>query len=128
MFHDTAGQIRTVTVAGLAPAESLERAAALGERLGLSGADLGRRFDRLSEGNMQKVSLIRAFSRRSPLLLLDEPFRGLDARAAEGLLGLIEETARSSAVLVSSHSPELLRRAAGRVLKLESGRLKGSGP
>jgi len=115
-------------LAGLSPAEAGERAARLGGRLGLSGADLGRRFDRLSEGNMQKVSLIRAFSRRSPLLLLDEPFRGLDARAAEGLLELIEETARRSAVLVSSHTPELLRRAAGRVLKLEGGRLKGSGP
>ncbi len=114
-------------LAGLAPAEAGERAARLAERLGLSRSDLGRRFDRLSEGNMQKVSLIRAFSRQAPLLLLDEPFRGLDARAAEGLLGLIGERARGAAVLVSSHSPELLRRAAGRVIKMEGGRLKGSG-
>jgi ABC-type multidrug transport system ATPase subunit len=114
-------------LAGLTPAGAAERAARLGARLGLSGADLERRFDRLSEGNMQKVSLIRAFSRQAPLLLLDEPFRGLDAAAAAGLLELISESARASAVLVSSHSPELLRRAAGRVLKMEGGRLRGSG-
>ena len=64
-------------LAGLAPAEAAARAVRLADRLGLAAADLERRFDRLSEGNMQKVSLIRAFSRRAPLLLLDEPFRGL---------------------------------------------------
>lgn len=112
-------------LAGLSPALALERASALAGRLGLSAADLERRFDKLSEGNMQKVSLIRAFSRRSPLLLLDEPFRGLDAAACAGLLELIKEAARDAAVLLSSHNPALLRQAAGRTLALEAGRLKG---
>lgn len=111
-------------LAGLPPALALERAADLAGRLGLSTADLERRFDKLSEGNMQKVSLIRAFSRRAPLLLLDEPFRGLDAAACAGLLELIKEAARDSAVLVSSHTPDLLRQAAGRIIRLEAGRLK----
>ena len=112
-------------LAGLSTAVSLERAKRLAEKLGLSPADLDRRFDRLSEGNMQKVSLIRSFSRRSPLLLLDEPFRGLDADSQQGLLELIKEAGRDSAVLVSSHAPELLRAAAHKVLKLEAGRLAG---
>lgn len=111
-------------LAGLAPAAALERAAVLAGRLGLARADLYRRFDRLSEGNMQKVSLIRAFSRRAPLLLLDEPFRGLDAGACAGLLELIKEASGGSAVLVSSHSPDLLRLAAGRLIRMEAGRLK----
>lgn len=115
-------------LAGLSASISLERARQLSEKLGLSPADLDRRFDRLSEGNMQKVSLIRSFSRRPPLLLLDEPFRGLDAASQRGLLELIKEAGRDSAVLVSSHVPELLRAAAFKVLKLDAGRLLGEAP
>lgn len=112
-------------LAGLSASLALERAKQLAEKLELSPADLDRRFDRLSEGNMQKVSLIRSFSRRSPLLLLDEPFRGLDADSQQGLLELIKEAGRDSAVLISSHAPELLRAAAHKVLKLDAGRLLG---
>ena len=112
-------------LAGLSASLALERARQLAEKLKLSPADLDRRFDRLSEGNMQKVSLIRSFFRRPPLLLLDEPFRGLDADSQQGLLELIKEAGRDSAVLVSSHAPELLRAAAYKVLKLEAGRLAG---
>jgi len=112
-------------LAGLSAGQALESAGKLAETLELSPADLERRFDRLSEGNMQKVSLIRSFSRRAPLLLLDEPFRGLDADSQQGLLELIRETAKTSVVVVSSHSPELLRAAAYRVLRLEAGRLIG---
>lgn len=114
-------------LAGLAPAEAGARAARLGERLGLSGADLGRRFDRLSEGNMQKVSLIRAFSRRPPLLLLDEPFRGLDAAARRGLLELLTEAGRDSVVLAASHDTQALRAAAARLWRLENGGIKTGG-
>lgn len=115
-------------LAGLSPAEAAGRAALLAGPLGLSRSDLDRRFDRLSEGTMQKISLVRALSRRAPLLLLDEPFRGLDGEAVNGLLGLIGEASESSAVLITSHSPGLLREAAPRVLKMEAGRLKQEPP
>ncbi len=115
-------------LAGLPPGEAASRAAALAERLGLPAADLAKRFDRLSEGTMQKVSLIRAFSRRAPLLLLDEPFRGLDGTACRSLLELIAETGRGSAVFVTSHSRELLAAAAPRTLRIEKGRMPPGGP
>jgi ABC-2 type transport system ATP-binding protein len=115
-------------LAGLSPAESEARAAKLAPRLGLSAADLGRRFDRLSEGNMQKVSLLRALSRRAPILLLDEPFRGLDGIACRGLLELIAEAGKSSTVLVTSHSRELLAAAAARTLRIDQGRMPPGGP
>ncbi|OGS11477.1 MAG: hypothetical protein A2234_07835 [Elusimicrobia bacterium RIFOXYA2_FULL_58_8] len=109
-------------LAGLSPARSAEGARALGARLGLCAADLERRFDRLSEGNMQKVSLIRAFSRRAPVVLLDEPFHALDEKACAGLVALIAETGRAATVLLSSHSPALLAAAADRTFRLEAGR------
>ena len=114
-------------LAGLSAAESAARAAKLAERLGLAAADLERRFDRLSEGTMQKVSLIRAFSRRPPLLLLDEPFRGLDGVACRALLELIAEAAMDSAVLLTTHNRELLSAAAVRTLRIENGRISNGG-
>ena len=112
-------------LAGLGAEESRARARSLAERLGLSSADLERRFDRLSEGNMQKVSLIRAFSRRARLLLLDEPFRGLDGNACRGLLDLVAEAGRSSAVVITSHHRDLLAAAAPRTLRMDNGRITG---
>lgn len=109
-------------LAGLTPREAASSALALAGRLGLAAADLDRRFDRLSEGNMQKVSLIRTLSRSPRLLLLDEPFRGLDAAACAGLLELIKENGLDRAVVISSHSQELLRAAAGRIVKMEAGK------
>ncbi len=114
-------------LAGLSPAQVLERSTGLADKLGFSPADMERRFDRISEGNMQKVSLIRSFSRRPALLLLDEPFRGLDQSACRGLLELIKETGRDRALMISSHNHELLREAAGRIITMEAGKIKDSG-
>jgi ABC-2 type transport system ATP-binding protein len=114
-------------LAGLHPDKASASAVKLADRLGLSSADMDRRFDRLSEGNMQKVSLIRAFSRLAPLLLLDEPFRGLDGAACGGLLELITEAGRTSAVLVTSHNRELLAAAAASILRMENGRIPAGG-
>ncbi|OGR76395.1 MAG: hypothetical protein A2X32_12430 [Elusimicrobia bacterium GWC2_64_44] len=112
-------------LAGLTAAQALDRALHLADRLKLSRPDLERRFDRLSEGTMQKVSLIRAFSRRPPILLLDEPFHGLDGLACTGLLELIAEVSRATTVLLTSHSRELMASAAHRSLRLDAGRIAG---
>ncbi|HBA60971.1 MAG TPA: hypothetical protein DCZ92_09160 [Elusimicrobia bacterium] len=108
-------------LAGLPPAEAAGAAAELAPPLGLSAADLGRRFDALSEGTMQKVSLLRALSRRAPVLLLDEPFRGLDEAACAGLLGLLSGLSGSTAVVIASHDAALLGKAAGRILRITDG-------
>lgn len=105
-------------LAGISPEAAAAAAAKLAPRLGLSGADLERRFDKLSEGNMQKVSLLRALSRRTPVLLLDEPFRGLDTEARAGLLAILKELSAGTAVLIASHDENLLREAARRTLRL----------
>jgi len=112
-------------LAGLSGNEAADRGAALAARLGLQGTDLAKRFDKLSEGAMQKVSLIRAFSRQAGLVILDEPFRGLDQAACAGLLGLIAETGGRNTVILSSHMPEPLRELGAVVIKMEEGRITG---
>ena len=48
----------------------------------------GRPFARLSTGEQRLVLLVRALVKRPPLLVLDEPFQGLDADAVDRVRGL----------------------------------------
>jgi ABC-type multidrug transport system ATPase subunit len=109
-------------LAGLTAPEAESRARELAARLSLSPKDLASRFDRLSEGNMQKVSLIRTLSRRAPLTLLDEPLRGLDAAAKAGLAGLLGEYGRDNCVLVAGHERPGLGAPPAGIFRLEGGR------
>ncbi|SJM49341.1 ABC transporter, ATP-binding protein [Gulosibacter sp. 10] len=91
----------------------------LAESLGL---DPRARLARLSTGSRKKVLLVQALLPGADLVLIDEPFDGLDAAAAETSAGLIRAAAgRGAAVLVVSHGPELL--APDRRLSLRHGRL-----
>ena len=111
-------------LAGLDAGTALARGRELGARLGLPAADLEKRFDRLSEGGMQKVNLLRALSRRAPLLLLDEPYRGLDAAASAELTALLTGASAGVTVLIAGHALPQLPGAAA--LRLEAGELKGT--
>jgi ABC-2 type transport system ATP-binding protein len=62
-----------------------------------------------STGMRQKTQLAAAFVARPPVLLLDEPFRGLDAEATHALLAALEEFKRAGGLLVlSSHQEPVL--------------------
>jgi len=79
------------------------------ERVGLA-AEARRAFGELSGGQRQRVLIARALVQDARLLLLDEPFSGLDAPSAERLLDLLAElAAEGRSVLVSSHDIEQAR-------------------
>ncbi|MFF3864603.1 ATP-binding cassette domain-containing protein [Micromonospora sp. NPDC001898] len=79
------------------------------ERLGLTRFR-GVRLPELSKGTAQKVGLAQAMLRRPDLLILDEPWEGLDAAARELVPGLIGEVlAAGGSVLVSDHRGETAR-------------------
>lgn len=99
-------------------ADAAPRADELFGRLGLSpGPDIP--ITALSKGNRQKVSLAQAFVAPVGLLVLDEPFSGLDEPAAEALGELVAES--GAAVVVSAHSPDGLD--ADSTYRLTGGRL-----
>lgn len=110
---------------GLSKAETEKRTTALAGLLRVSGADREKRFETLSEGAMQKFSLIRALMRDFELLLLDEPARSLDGDCAATLFAHIKElaAARGKTVIYASHSLRELAAVSGRALVLKNGRL-----
>ena len=79
------------------------RADELFERLALTpGPDVA--VGTLSKGNSQKVALVQAFLTPVPLVVLDEPFSGLDRAARDELWELVDERVeQGAAVLVTSH-------------------------
>lgn len=78
------------------------------ERLGLTGRedDLPARFSR---GLRQKTSLVLGLTRPFSLLLVDEPFVGLDAAGRAALLELLREVhTDGAAVVVATHDPDFV--------------------
>ena len=93
------------------------------ERLGLAarGAD---RLDALSHGNQQRVQLIAALVGEPDLLVLDEPFSGLDPIAMDAMTGLLAELAFGGAtVLFSSHQLDLVEDLCQDVVIIDHGRI-----
>lgn len=67
----------------------------------------GKRLSSMSGGQLQRVLIARALARGTPILVLDEPFSGIDPRGREGLAELLSRLAESRMVLVSTHDPVL---------------------
>jgi ABC-2 type transport system ATP-binding protein len=77
-----------------------------------------------SKGMRQKVLLIAALLHNPELILLDEPFSGLDVGSALVLRSLIQElAARGKVVLFSSHELDTVERMCSRVVILHRGRV-----
>ena len=106
-------------------AEWEERAWDLMDMLGLSGRadDLPSRFSR---GLRQKTSLAIGFIRPFELLLVDEPFVGLDAPGKAGLLELLTAASANAAVVISTHELSFLERA-DRCVALANGTIAKQG-
>jgi ABC-2 type transport system ATP-binding protein len=98
------------------------------ERLGLGDRD-GMAVEALSHGNQQRVQLAAALLHRPDLLILDEPFAGLDPIATDVMSEVLrEESARGAAVLFSSHQLELVEHLCESVAIIDHGHLVGCGP
>jgi ABC-2 type transport system ATP-binding protein len=93
------------------------------ELLGLAG-DRYVPISSYSKGMRQKVLLAAALLHNPDLVLLDEPFSGLDVNSALVLRELIRElAARGKVVLFSSHELETVERVSTRVVILHKGRV-----
>ena len=94
------------------------------EELGLA-AMRHRRARTLSQGYRRRTGLARALLHQPRILLLDEPWNGLDEEASERLTKVLKEhRARGGTVLVAAHAVPAARELADQVLRLEQGVLR----
>ncbi|MGW1745057.1 ABC transporter ATP-binding protein [Streptomyces sp. NPDC002092] len=114
-------------LSGLGVKEARERAARWIERLGVVAGPRDP-LEKLSLGNQQKVQLIAALIHDPVVLVLDEPFSGLDPVAVDAMADVLLERAREGVpVVFSSHQLELVERLCDRVGILRDGRLVAEG-
>ncbi len=108
-----------------APAESC--AALVGQLLG--AVDPGRHPRDLSAGQQLGLVLAIQLTAAPPVVLLDEPTRGLDYAAKHRLVCVLRELAAAGhVVVVASHDVELVAQAAHRVVLLADGEIVADGP
>ncbi|PPK67051.1 ABC transporter ATP-binding protein [Actinokineospora auranticolor] len=110
-------------IRGLSAAEADQRAGTLLDRLTLQGGN-DAPLRTLSKGNTQKVALAQAILRQPDLLVLDEPWSGLDADAHGVLAGIIAETAaKGGAVVFTDHRESVTRANATHIHRIADGRI-----
>ncbi|HUQ39940.1 MAG TPA: ATP-binding cassette domain-containing protein [Acidimicrobiales bacterium] len=97
------------------------------DRLGLADR-AGDNLEALSLGNQQRVQLAAALVHSPDLLVLDEPFSGLDPVGIDALSSVLEEEAkRGVTVLFSSHQLDLVEDLCEQVVVIHRGRLVAAG-
>ena len=97
------------------------------ERLGL-GERRGDAVEKLSLGNQQRVQLAAALVSRPEVLILDEPFSGLDPVGVDSLAeALLDQCRRGVPVVFSSHQLDLVERLCNSVGILARGRIVAAG-
>ena len=112
---------------GLSRPDALAATESWLERLGIADR-AGDRVEALSLGNQQRVQLGAALVHDPELLVLDEPFSGLDPVGVDVLSGVLRELADGGVpVLFSSHQLELVERLCESVAIVKDGRLVASG-
>jgi len=113
---------------GLSRGEATRSASQWLDRLGLSPGATDK-VEALSLGNQQRVQLAAALVHGPELLVLDEPFSGLDPVGVESLSEVLaEQAAGGVTVLFSSHQLDLVEHCCQSVAIVDHGRLVASGP
>jgi len=105
-----------------------DRTTDLLDRLGLA-QHAGDPVEKLSLGNQQRVQVAAALAHDPEVLVLDEPFSGLDPMAVDVVLAVLREAAaRGVPVLFSSHQLDVVERLCDDVVVIADGTIRAAGP
>ncbi|MGN0666082.1 MAG: ATP-binding cassette domain-containing protein [Huintestinicola sp.] len=94
------------------------------EETGLSPEDISRPVKKLSGGMKRRTDICRALCSESELLLMDEPFSGLDAESRERTAGLILKMQNGRTVVAVTHDPEDTVLIKGKVIYMNDGKIE----
>lgn len=112
---------------GFGKPEATTRATELLTELGL-GERLGDTIESLSLGNQQRAQIAAALVHDPEVLILDEPFSGLDPLAVDVVAGVLQASAaKGASILFSSHQLDVVERLCDDLVILAGGTIRASG-
>ena len=111
---------------GIPAAERWARIEPYADAFELTG-DLGQPISAYSHGMKQKLAIIAAWIHDPKLVIMDEPFVGLDPKAAHRLKGMMRELCAGGAIFFSTHVLEVAEKLCDKVAIIKGGRLIRSG-
>lgn len=113
---------------GFSKTDATTRATALLEELGL-GERLNDNIEALSLGNQQRAQIAASLVHDPEVLILDEPFSGLDPLAVDTVAAVLQERAsRGVSVLFSSHQLDVVERLCDDLVIIAGGTIRAAGP
>lgn len=107
------------------PGASKEAAVEMLTQLGL-GEELHSLPSQLSGGQQRRVAIARALASPSELLLLDEPFNGLDENSWRQVLPRVLEQAKAKPVVLVTHVQQHAEALQAKILRLDAAPLSGN--
>lgn len=115
-------------VYGISQADRTARIQQYGQLLGMTD-DLAQPISACSHGMKQKIAVISALLHAPRLILMDEPFVGLDPLASHQLKNVMaQHCATGGAIFFSTHVLEVAEKLCHKVAIIKNGRLVASGP
>jgi NitT/TauT family transport system ATP-binding protein len=93
------------------------RALALLDAVGLA-EDAQKLPKELSGGMCQRVSFARALARESDIIILDEPFNGIDKEMAYRMIDILKERSKDALIIAVTHSEEYARLMTDKIIQL----------
>jgi ABC-2 type transport system ATP-binding protein len=112
---------------GLAASAVARNIVGLLDRLGI-GERADEQLEKLSLGNQQRAQIAAALVHEPELLVLDEPFSGLDPIAVDTVVAVLrEQTARGVPVLFSSHQLDVVERLCDDLVIIGDGAIRAAG-
>ncbi|MBT2483775.1 MULTISPECIES: ABC transporter ATP-binding protein [unclassified Microbacterium] len=113
---------------GFSKTDAADRATALLTELGL-GERLDDTIESLSLGNQQRAQIAASLVHDPEVLILDEPFSGLDPLAVDVVAGVLQSSAaRGASILFSSHQLDVVERLCDDLVILAGGTIRAAGP
>lgn len=111
-----------LTISGVPASQRKRRAMAALENVGL-GAQIHKKPNQMSGGQMQRVAIARALVNNPKILLADEPTGALDSETSIQVMELLKEVAQDRLVIMVTHNPELAEQYASRIVRVKDGRI-----
>ena len=113
-----------LTLSGVPAKDRKKRAQEALEKVGL-GAQIKKKPNQLSGGQMQRVSIARALINNPDIILADEPTGALDSTTSVNVMELLKEIAKDRLVIMVTHNPELAEQYSTRIIRMSDGKITG---